>query len=110
MTENIRNNEAFSPAGCIEYVPGSVVSRQVIKNKSGNITLFAFDKGEELSEHTAPFDAVVHVLEGELSIRIGGKENILVSGKAIIMAAGIPHALRANSKAKFYLVMIKGEG
>jgi len=91
----------------IEFVEGGVASKQLIKNKGGNITLFAFSKGEGLSEHTAPYDAFVHVLEGVAEILIDKKSNILKAGEMIIMPAHIPHALNANTGFKMLLVMIK---
>src|SRR5512144_1742359 len=89
------------------YQEGSVVSRQITKDEAGNITLFAFDQGQELSEHTAPFDAVVHVLDGELEVRISGKPFHLKSGEMIIMPANEPHAMTAISKFKMLLTMIR---
>ena len=94
-------------ANSIEYVEGGVGSKQVIKNKAGNITLFAFSKGEGLSEHTAPYDAFVHVLEGVAEILIDKKSSILKAGEMIIMPADIPHALNATTDFKMLLVMIK---
>lgn len=90
-----------------EYQEGAIVSRQITKAEAGNVTLFAFDAGQELSEHTAPFDALVHVLEGELEIKISGQPFLLSTGQAILMPAGQPHALRARSRAKMLLTMIK---
>ena len=89
------------------YQEGSVVSRQITKEDTGNITLFAFDEGQELSEHTAPFDAVVHVLDGEVDVRISGVAHNLKSGDAIIMPADEPHALKAVTKFKMLLTMIR---
>jgi quercetin dioxygenase-like cupin family protein len=89
------------------YQEGSVVSRQITKEDAGNITLFAFDEGQELSEHTAPFDAVVHVLEGEVEVRISGVAYTLKSGDAIIMPADEPHALKGVTKFKMLLTMIR---
>ena len=91
----------------LEYQEGAIVSRVIIKEKTGNITVFAFDKEQELSEHTAPFDAVVHVVEGEVQVSIDGKPNKLKAGQMIIMPANIPHALFANEKFKMILSMIK---
>jgi quercetin dioxygenase-like cupin family protein len=88
------------------YQDGAVVSRQITKTEGGNVTLFAFDQGQELSEHTAPFDALVHVLEGETEIRISGKPYQLKAGEAIIMPAGTPHAVKATQKFKMLLTMI----
>mgnify|MGYP002598338888 CR=1 FL=1 len=87
----------------IEYADGGVVSKQVLKNDAGNITLFAFDEEQGLAEHTAPFDALVQVLDGEAEIRIGGE-----TGDAVIMPAGVPHALQAVGRFKMLLTMIKG--
>lgn len=96
------------PLAClVEYQPGAVVSRQVIAKPAGTVTLFAFDKGEGLSEHTAPFDALVHILDGEAEITISGKLFRLRAGEAMIMPANEPHALKATSRFKMLLVMIK---
>jgi len=89
------------------YQEGAVVSRQITKAEGGNVTLFAFDQGQELSEHTAPYDALVHVLDGEAEIRISGKAFQLKTGEAIIMPANDPHALKAVRKFKMLLTMIK---
>jgi quercetin dioxygenase-like cupin family protein len=89
------------------YQDGSVVSRQITKQEAGNITLFAFDEGQELSEHTAPFDALVHVLDGEVEVRISGKPFHLKTGDAIILPANEPHALTAVKKFKMLLTMIR---
>jgi quercetin dioxygenase-like cupin family protein len=86
---------------------GAVVSRQIVKAEAGNVTLFAFDKGQELSEHTAPFDALVHVLDGEAEIRIAGKPFTLKAGEAIVMPANEPHALKALTRFKMLLTMIR---
>jgi quercetin dioxygenase-like cupin family protein len=91
----------------VEYSNSSVVSKQVIKAPSGNITLFAFDKGEGLSEHSAPFDAFVQILDGKAEIVLGGVTNLVVAGEFIIMPANIPHALKAVEKFKMMLVMIR---
>jgi quercetin dioxygenase-like cupin family protein len=89
------------------YQEHSVVSREIIQKPSGTMTVFAFDKGEGLSEHTAPFDAVVYLLEGEAEIRIDGKAHLLKEGEMIIMPAHKPHALKAVTRYKMLLVMIK---
>lgn len=91
----------------IEYQASGIVSKQIIKKANGNITLFAFDKGESLTEHSSPFEAVVSVLEGEMEIKIGGKPYNVTSGKMIIMPANIPHGLIANERSKMLLTMIK---
>ncbi len=94
--------------GLVSYQDGSVVSRTVVNKPAGTITLFAFDKGESLSEHTAPFDAMVQVLDGGAEITIAGKLYIVKKGGMIMMPAGQPHALKAIEKFKMMLVMIKG--
>ena len=92
----------------VEYSKEGIVSKRVIQKPAGNITLFAFDKGQQLSEHTAPFDAMVQVLEGKGEIIINGKPFLLTAGQAIIMPAGIPHAVNAVEQFKMLLTMIKG--
>jgi len=89
------------------YQEGAVVSRQITKAEAGNVTLFAFDQDQGLSEHTAPFDALVHVLEGEAEVIISGQPYILRTGDAIIMPAGQPHALKASERFKMLLTMIR---
>ena len=92
----------------IEYASNSVVSKRVLEQKTGNITLFSFDKGQKLSEHSAPFDAMVQVVEGQVEITIDKKPYLLKEGETIIMPANIPHALLAVEKFKMLLTMIKG--
>ena len=89
------------------YQEGSVVSRQLTKADAGNVTLFAFDEGQELSEHSAPFDALVHVLDGEAEIRISGIASVLHAGEAIIMPANEPHAVKAVERFRMLLTMIR---
>jgi quercetin dioxygenase-like cupin family protein len=100
-------SEVLNFADMVEYQTGSVVSRQITKAEGGNVTLFAFDEAQELSEHTAPFDALVEVLDGKAEIRISGKGYTLEGGQAIIMPANEPHALKAVTKFKMLLTMIK---
>ena len=90
-----------------EYQEAAVVSRQIAKTDGGNVTLFAFDKDQGLSEHTAPFDALVQILEGEAQITISGKPFDLKAGESIIMPANEPHALRAVRKFKMLLTMLR---
>ena len=97
----------INPQELVSYQEGSVVSRTVLDKKTGTCTLFAFDAGQGLSEHTAPFDALVLVLDGEAEIVISGKPFHLKNGDAIIMPADKPHALRAVKRFKMMLVMIK---
>jgi len=91
----------------VGYQDGSIVSREVINKKTGTVTIFAFDEGEGLSTHSAPFDALVYIEDGEADITIGGKVNRLKPGQMIIMPAAVPHALRAVTRFKMLLVMIK---
>lgn len=91
----------------VGYQDAAVVSRQITKTEAGNITLFAFDKDQGLTEHTAPFDALVHILEGEALVTISGKPFNLMEGEAIIMPASEPHALKAVQKFKMLLTMIR---
>lgn len=91
----------------VSYQDDSIVSKTIIKKKTGNITFFAFDKGQGLSEHTAPFDAVVCVLEGTAEISIDSKPFQACTGEMIIMPANIPHALKALEKFKMMLIMIR---
>lgn len=91
----------------VTYQDGSVVSRQITKTETGNVTLFAFDAGQGLSEHTAPFDALVHVLDGRADIFISGQQFTLENGQAIIMPANQPHALKAPERFKMLLTMIR---
>jgi quercetin dioxygenase-like cupin family protein len=93
----------------IDYQKGSIVSKELIKRKTGTVTLFAFDKGQGLSEHTAPFDALVNIIDGEAEITISGKLYELKAGEMIIMPANKSHALKANNRFKMMLTMIRGE-
>ncbi|HVP94428.1 MAG TPA: cupin domain-containing protein [Methanoregulaceae archaeon] len=98
--------QVLNPADLVNYQDGAVVSRTIVVHKSGTVTLFAFDTDEGLSEHTAPFDAMVQVLEGEVEITISGTPFTLVKGDMIIMPADKPHALKAISRFKMMLTMI----
>ncbi len=100
-SEIVRLNEMVS------YQTGSIVSRTIIKKPSGNLSLFAFDKGQSLSEHTAPFDAIIQVLDGKAEVIIGGVSHHLECGETIIMPANIPHAVNATEQFKMMLTMIK---
>jgi Uncharacterized conserved protein, contains double-stranded beta-helix domain len=98
---------AIDLAGLVEYQGGSVVSREVLNKKTGTITIFSFDEGEGLSEHVAPFDATVVILDGEAEITIEGKPNRVKAGEFIIMPGGKPHALKAITRYKMLLIMIR---
>ncbi len=100
--------EAFSLAEHISYSTGSVVSKTLLKKDTGNITLFSFDAGQGLTEHTSPFDAVVQILDGKAEITIGGDSQMVQTGDLLIMPADISHALHATERFKMLLTMIRG--
>jgi len=102
MAEKISNMKAL-----VAYQEGAVVSKEIIKKPTGTVTLFAFDQGQGLSEHTAPFDALVQILDGEAEITLGGEPHLLKEGEMIIMPRGKPHALKAVKRFKMMLVMIR---
>ena len=91
----------------VQYQDGSIVSKEVIKKETGTVTLFAFDKGQGLSEHTAPFDALVYIIDGEAVVTIADETSNLKEGEMIVMPANKPHALQAEKKFKMLLVLIK---
>ena len=93
----------------LEYQDEAVVSRALVSKAAGTVTVFAFDEGQELSEHTAPYDALVIVVDGEVQIKIGGERFHLEEGEMIIMPANKPHALKALSKFKMILIMIRAK-
>ncbi len=99
--------KSMSMVDLVDYQDGSIVSKTVIDKKTGTVTLFAFDQGQGLSEHTAPFDALVQVLDGEVEIKISNEPYILGKGEMIIMPAHHPHALKARIRFKMLLTMIK---
>jgi quercetin dioxygenase-like cupin family protein len=102
-------SQAVNLGKLVDYKPGSVVSRTLVNKKAGTVTLFAFDKGQGLSEHTAPYDALVYVIDGEVDITISGEGRHVVEGEMIIMPANQPHALTAAERFKMVLVMIRSE-
>jgi quercetin dioxygenase-like cupin family protein len=93
----------------LAYQEGAVVSRTLIDKKAGTVTIFSFDEGQGLSEHTAPYDALVHVLDGEVEISIAGQPFHLKEGEMIVLPAGKPHAVRAISPFKMMLTMVRSE-
>ena len=97
----------YNLAASIDVAEGGIVSKQFIKNKGGNITIFAFDKGQGLSEHTAPFDAVVQVISGKAEVSIDGVKQLVGEGEMILMPANVPHALHAADAFKMCLIMLK---
>ncbi len=98
----------FTMGDSIEYTSGGVISKQIVKSKEGNVTLFSFDKGQGLTEHSASYDALVQVIDGEVEIKIDGNPCQLRKGDCIIMPANVPHALHAVESFKMILTMIKG--
>jgi len=102
--------QAVTLADLIAYQTGAVVSRTLIKKGSGTVTLFAFDVGQGLSEHTAPFDALVEILDGEVELTIGDKKVAAQAGQAVLMPANVPHALAAITPFKMSLVMVRDPG
>ena len=115
MNEKKRNSSVLETcmakpanlAKLIDYADGSVVSKTIIDKPVGTITLFAFDEGQGLSEHTAPYDAVVQVLDGRALLTIGGKQTTVSAGELIIMPANVPHSVVAEEKFKMLLIMIR---
>jgi quercetin dioxygenase-like cupin family protein len=110
----VTENENKSPAQVVQnlkemvnYQDGSVVSREIIRKTTGTVTLFAFDTGQGLSEHTAPFDALVYIVDGDAEVTISGKAHNLKESEMLILPANQPHALRALHKFKMLLVMIR---
>lgn len=100
--------EIFDLAKLLDYVPGSIVSRTLVKSKAGTVTLFSFDAGQGLSEHSAPYDAMVQVLDGETELTIGGKVVVPKRGETVVMPANIPHAVHSSERSKILLTMIRG--
>ena len=106
-TKDVKTAQVFSLGSLIGYKEGSVVSRTLIDKPAGTLTLFAFDKGQGLSEHKTPFDAMVYIIDGQATIMISGKDYQLTKGDMIVMPANEPHAVRATGNFKMLLVMIK---
>jgi quercetin dioxygenase-like cupin family protein len=107
MSSEFEKAKVFSFNDSIEYSSGGIVSKTVLKKQTGNISLFSFDKGEALSEHTAPFDAMIQVVDGKGEITIGGNPYMVDAGETIIMPANISHSVRAVEKFKMVLTMIR---
>ena len=108
MQELFPKGNVLNLPSLADYSDSGIVSKQILKNDVGNITLFAFDQGQGLSEHTAPFDAMVQVLEGTAEIRIGGSPLTVKAGETVIMPANVSHALQAVERFKMLLTMIRG--
>jgi len=106
--EAFNKSEKFTLEGSVDYTDGGIISKILTRNTAGNVTLFSFDAGQSLSEHTAPFDALIQVLEGEALITIAKEQFQLLRGECIIMPANVPHAVYARTRFKMLLTMIKG--
>ncbi|MDQ7007072.1 MAG: cupin domain-containing protein [Acidobacteriota bacterium] len=113
MSDKSQSDNAFPPsqavalASLVDYGEGAIVSRTLRKTKAGTMTVFAFDKGQALSEHSAPFDAYVQVLEGSVEVVIGGRPIEVSTGEMVLMPADIPHAVHAKQRFKMLLMMFK---
>ncbi len=99
--------KAYEIKGMVQYAEGAIVSRTIAENKAGTLTLFAFDEGQGLSEHSAPFDAIVQILDGEAELTIGGTKVPTKAGEIVIMPANVPHAVRATGRFKMLLTMLR---
>jgi len=108
-TGNTLIAESAEMAALVNYQGGTVVSRTIIERNTGTVTVFAFDKGQGLSEHTAPFDALAYIIDGKADITISGRSIRMKAGEVVIMPANEPHALKAIERFKMMLVMIKGK-
>jgi len=107
LASELPTAEPVELANLVAYQDGGVVSRTLVKKKGGTLTVFAFDQGQALSEHTAPFDAIVQVLDGEAELVIGGKSVSARLGQTVLMPANVPHAVHATSKFKMLLTMVR---
>ncbi len=110
ILKNIEAEKAIDMAGLVEYQPGQIVSRTLVQNKAVSVTLFAFDAGEEISAHESSGDALVYVLDGKALLTIGGAEHTAAAGQAVVMPAGIPHAVAAPERFKMLLVVVFPQG
>ena len=102
------SGQVLNLASLVSYQDGAVVSRQIARAEAGNVTLFSFDIGQELSPHSAAYDALAYVLEGQAEIEISERRMLLRAGEAVIMPANEPHAVRAPERMKLLLIMLKG--
>lgn len=108
MDQKIEKATVLRPNDVIDYADGGIVSKEFAHSQAGSITFFAFDEGQGLSEHSAPFDATVQVIDGEAEVRIDGVAHTVKAGEMIIMSANHPHALHAHQRFKMILTMIRG--
>jgi quercetin dioxygenase-like cupin family protein len=106
-TVNVEGATAYQLAEMTQYQPGSVVSRTLLQDETGTLTVFSFDEGQALSEHTVPFNAFINVLDGQAEITIGGKPVTVNAGEIVLMPGGIPHRVRAVKRFKMMLIMFK---
>lgn len=104
----IEKGKAFTPNEVIEYADGGIVSKEIIHSQAGSVTLFSFDTGQQLSEHSAPFDAMISIIDGEPEIFIDGVPHYPKKGEVLIMPANHPHAVNAKTRFKMILTMIRG--
>jgi quercetin dioxygenase-like cupin family protein len=107
--EEMHETNVLKMPGLVDYQKDSIVSREIMNKKAGTVTIFAFDEGQGLSEHKAPFDAMVQVIEGAVTVTIAGEKYSLTEGECIIMPAQEPHAVKAEKRLKMLLTMIKSE-
>jgi len=107
--KNIPAAEALDLVQLADYADGSIVSREIAKNDAGTLTLFAFDAGQGLSEHSAPFDAIVNILDGEAKIIIDGKPVCATAGQLVVMPANVPHSVTAEQRFKMLLIMLRAK-
>ena len=107
MEQSFKKGAVLHLPSLVEYSKGGIISKQLIKSPAGNITLFSFDKGEGLSEHRAPFDALVQILEGSANMIVNSQESTVKAGESIVFPANAPHALTAIERFKMLLTMIK---
>ena len=104
----IEKGKVFTPSEVIDYAEGGVVSKELVHTEAGSVTLFSFDEGQRLSEHSAPFDAMITVIDGEPEIMIDGQPHYPKAGQVLIMPANHPHAVNAKTQFKMMLTMIRG--
>jgi len=107
MTENKLSETVLNLKNLVEYQEGAIVSKEILKKEAGTVTLFAFEQGQGLSEHTAPFDAMVSILDGTAEVTISGQPYRVQESEMLIMPADKPHALKANQRFKMMLVMVR---
>lgn len=100
--------KVFGPNAAIEYIGGSVVSKEIIHNAAGSVTLFSFDAGQGLSEHTAPFDALLQVVDGEMELTVEGALHVIKAGEAFVIPSGARHSVNARHRFKMLITMIRG--